>query len=115
MVTAPERVLLPHIKTVVASTATTPVACAQLLLGNGVAGVYYVGTVAAARGRGLAELVTRYVTNLGFERGRRSSRSRRRRWASRSTGAWATGSSPATPPTPASSERVRSGQAARTS
>jgi hypothetical protein len=69
MVTAPDRVLVPHVKTVVAADGTTPVACAQLLLGNGVAGVYYVGTVAAARGRGLAELVTRYVTNLGFELG----------------------------------------------
>ncbi len=69
MVTAPERVLVPQVKTVIATDGDTPVACAQLLLSNGVAGVYYVGTVAAARGRGLAELVTRYLTNLGFELG----------------------------------------------
>jgi GNAT superfamily N-acetyltransferase len=47
----------------------TLVSGAQLLFSHGIAGVYLVGTAEAARGRGLAELVTRAVTNLGFDRG----------------------------------------------
>ena len=36
---------------------------------HGIAGIYAVGTTEAARGRGLAELVTRAVTNIGFDGG----------------------------------------------
>ena len=68
-VLAPERVLAPHVRTVIAWEGDTPLATAQILLSHGIAGVYYVGTVEAARGRGLAELVTRTVTNLGFDLG----------------------------------------------
>lgn len=68
-VTAPERVLAPQVRTAIAWEGDTPLACAQVLLSHGVAGVYYVGTAEAARGRGLAELVTRTVTNLGFDLG----------------------------------------------
>ena len=68
-VTAPERVLAPHVRTVIAWEAGEPLACAQIVLSHGIAGVYYVGTVEAARGRGLAELVTRTVTNLAFDLG----------------------------------------------
>lgn len=67
----PERVLAPHVRTVIAWEDGSPLATAQVVLGHGVAGVYYVGTVEAARGRGLAELVTRAVTNLGFDLGAR--------------------------------------------
>jgi hypothetical protein len=70
-VLAPERVLAQHVRTVIAWEGDRPLATAQILLGHGVAGVYYVGTVEAARGRGLAELVTRTVTNLGFDLGAR--------------------------------------------
>jgi len=42
---------------------------AQVMFSHGIAGVYAVGTSEAARGRGLAELVTRTVTNLAFDRG----------------------------------------------
>lgn len=42
---------------------------AQLLLSDGIAGIYAVGTAESARGRGLAELVTRRITNLGFDLG----------------------------------------------
>ena len=42
---------------------------AQVFFSHGIAGVYCVGTAEAARGRGLAELVTRTVTNLGFDAG----------------------------------------------
>jgi hypothetical protein len=69
MVRAPERIDAPHLRTVVLHLDGEPVACAQLLLSHGIAGVYYVGTLARARGRGLAELATRLVTNLGFELG----------------------------------------------
>src|SRR6478735_10798075 len=64
-----DRVLAPHIETVLAVIGGVPVACAQLLLSHGMGGIYYVGTLEAARGRGLGELVTRAVTARGFERG----------------------------------------------
>ncbi|HWJ62834.1 MAG TPA: hypothetical protein VNS19_12780 [Acidimicrobiales bacterium] len=68
-VTDPARVLGPQVRTAIAWEGGVPLACAQVLLSHGVAGVYYVGTAEAARGRGLAELVTRTVTNLGFDLG----------------------------------------------
>ncbi len=62
------------VHSVVAVGDEGPLAAAQLLMsepidGVSVAGVYYVGTLEAARGRGLGELVTRAVTNLGFDLG----------------------------------------------
>jgi ribosomal protein S18 acetylase RimI-like enzyme len=38
---------------------------------HGVAGIYWVGTIPAARGRGLAELCTRAAGNAGFDLGGR--------------------------------------------
>lgn len=70
-ITAPERVLAPHVKTVIAWEGDQALATAQIVLSHGIAGVYYVGTAEAARGRGLGELVTRTVTNLGFDLGAR--------------------------------------------
>jgi ribosomal protein S18 acetylase RimI-like enzyme len=43
----------------------------MVVVTHGVAGVYWVGTVPAARGRGLAELCTRAAGNAGFDRGAR--------------------------------------------
>ena len=63
------RVLEPSNHAVVASVDGEPVAAAMILCSHGLAGVYWVGTVEAARGKGLAEAVTRTVTNLGFARG----------------------------------------------
>jgi ribosomal protein S18 acetylase RimI-like enzyme len=63
------RMLEPHLATVLALVDGTPVAGAQLHLSHGIGGVYFVGVVEQARGRGLAELVTRAVTNEGFARG----------------------------------------------
>ena len=80
-----------------------PVACAQLLLSHGIGGVYYVGTLEAARGRGLGELVTAAVTNRGFERGAAFGRPpglADGRGAS--TAAWATATSTARPASSAS-------------
>jgi hypothetical protein len=39
------------------------------LLSHGIAGVYWVATLESVRGQGLADLVTRVVTNRGFELG----------------------------------------------
>ena len=68
-VTAPERLLEPHLHTVVAYDDNRPVAAAQTLLSHGIAGVFFVGVIPDARGRGLADLVTRAATNRGFSAG----------------------------------------------
>lgn len=65
----PARVLAPNIHAVVAAIDGAPVAAAMTLLSHGIAGVYWVATVEAVRGRGLADLVTRVVTNRAFELG----------------------------------------------
>ena len=64
-----DRVLDPHIAVVVAYHGDAPVAAAQALLSHGIAGVYWVGTLEAARGRGLGEAVCRWVTNWAFDQG----------------------------------------------
>jgi hypothetical protein len=61
----------PHTRAVVAYVDDAPAAGAFVLVSHGVAGVQYVGTVEAARGRGLGELVTRWVGNAGFDLGAR--------------------------------------------
>jgi GNAT superfamily N-acetyltransferase len=64
-----DRVLEPHLATVVAYDGDQPVASAQAMLSHGIAGVFWVGTVEAARGRGLGEAVCRWVTNWAFDQG----------------------------------------------
>ena len=64
-----DRVLEPHIAVVVAYDGDRPVATAQALLSHGIAGVYWVGTVDDARGKGLGEAVCRWVTNWAFDQG----------------------------------------------
>ena len=59
----------PHLVTVGAFDGDELVSGAQVLFSHGIAGVYCVAPSEAARGRGLAELVTRTVTNLGFDAG----------------------------------------------
>lgn len=59
----------PHVHSAIAYLGGEPVSCAQILMSHGIAGVYWVGSLEAARGRGIAEAVTRYVTNLGFDLG----------------------------------------------
>lgn len=61
----------PHIVTVVALVDGTVAAGAMVIVTHGVAGVYWVGTTPAARGRGLAELCTRAAGNAGFDLGAR--------------------------------------------
>lgn len=66
-----ERMCAPHLFTAIAYAGDEPLASAMVLLSHGIAGVYYVGTVEAARGRGLAGAVTRAVTRRAFEHGAR--------------------------------------------
>ena len=68
---APERMLCPHVVTVVAYVAGEPAAAALTIASHGIAGVYWVGTLDRFRGRGLGEAVTRAVTNAGFDLGAR--------------------------------------------
>jgi ribosomal protein S18 acetylase RimI-like enzyme len=65
----PMRTEPPHLVTVGAFQGDDLVSGAQVALSHGIAGVYCVGTAETARGRGLAELVTRAVTNIGFDAG----------------------------------------------
>lgn len=64
-----DRVLEPHIAVVVAYADEQPVAAAQAMLSHGIGGVYWVGTLEAARGKGLGEAVCRWVTNWAFDQG----------------------------------------------
>jgi predicted GNAT family acetyltransferase len=48
-----------------------PASCAFALLSHGIAGIYYVGTIEAARGIGLAEQCVRAVGNAAFKFGAR--------------------------------------------
>lgn len=61
----------PHIVTFLAELDGKPAAGAMTIVTHGVAGVYWVGTVPEARGRGLAELCTRAAGNAGFDLGGR--------------------------------------------
>ena len=63
------RALEPHLCAVLAYVDGVPVSGAMANLSHGIAGVYWVGTVAAARGRRLADVCTRAVTNWAFDRG----------------------------------------------
>jgi ribosomal protein S18 acetylase RimI-like enzyme len=61
----------PHIVTFLARMDGMPAAGAMVIVTHGVAGIYWVGTTPEARGRGLAELVTRAAGNAGFDLGAR--------------------------------------------
>jgi hypothetical protein len=69
LLTPSPRFLEPHVHAVVAYLDDSPVAAAMTVLSHGIAGVYWVGTIEAARGSGLGEAVTRAVTNRAFDRG----------------------------------------------
>ncbi|MBW2274697.1 MAG: GNAT family N-acetyltransferase [Deltaproteobacteria bacterium] len=68
---APERMLHPHVLSVVGYLNDEPVATALAILSHGIAGLCWVGTVEAARGMGIGEACTRAVGNLAFDRGAR--------------------------------------------
>jgi ribosomal protein S18 acetylase RimI-like enzyme len=65
----PERLLRPHLTSVVAYEDGEALACAMALLSHGIAGVYWVGTVEAGRRRGLGAACTRFVSNAAFRQG----------------------------------------------
>jgi ribosomal protein S18 acetylase RimI-like enzyme len=65
----PTALMAPHVHSAIAYLDGAPVSVAQILMSHGIAGVYWVGSLEAARGRGIAEAVTRHVTNLGFDLG----------------------------------------------
>jgi ribosomal protein S18 acetylase RimI-like enzyme len=66
---SPTALMGPQLHSAVAYLGGAPVSAALILVSHGIAGVYFVGSVDAARGRGIAEAVTRHVTNLGFDLG----------------------------------------------
>lgn len=59
----------PHVHAAVAHLDGHAVGVALVLMSHGIGGVYWVGCREEARGRGIAEAVTRHVTNLGFDLG----------------------------------------------
>jgi GNAT superfamily N-acetyltransferase len=68
----PERWLVPHWHVRIVYEQGAPVAAAMVLFSHGIAGLYWVGTVPSARGRGHAEAVVRDVSRHAFERGARA-------------------------------------------
>jgi GNAT superfamily N-acetyltransferase len=68
----PQGVLEPHLCTVLAYLDGEPVSGAMANLSHGIGGVYWVGTVPAARGHALADACTRFVTNWAFDEGARA-------------------------------------------
>ncbi len=65
----PDAVLAPHVAAFVGYLDGKPVGAAMTVLSHGIAGIFWVGTVEAARGRGIAEACTRVATNWGFDAG----------------------------------------------
>lgn len=71
MFSEPSAFLIPHLYAVVAYRDGKPASCALALMSHGIAGIYYVGTVEAARRMGLAEHCTRAVGNAAIKLGAR--------------------------------------------
>jgi hypothetical protein len=67
----PSALLVPYIYPVVAYLDNKPASCALALLSHSIGGIYYVGTIEAARGIGLAEHCTRAAGNSAFKLGAR--------------------------------------------
>ncbi|MFO7568417.1 MAG: GNAT family N-acetyltransferase [Smithellaceae bacterium] len=67
----PGRLLRPYIDRVVAYDKDRPVSAAMAIYSHGIAGLYWVGTVPAARGSGLGEACVTCVTNEALARGAR--------------------------------------------
>ena len=68
----PQAMLAPHLIPVLAYTDGRPASAALGLMSHGVTGLYWVGTVPWARGRGLAVQVIKHVHNLALEMGSRA-------------------------------------------
>ena len=66
----PERWICdPHLRVEVLYDKDCPVAAAMLLWSHGIAGIYWVGTIPDARGRGHAERVVRSLCDRAFDYG----------------------------------------------
>jgi ribosomal protein S18 acetylase RimI-like enzyme len=65
------RWMRPYIRVQVAYEAERPVGAAMLLFSHGIAGVYWVGTLSDARGRGHATRLMCSVSNCAFDFGAR--------------------------------------------
>ncbi|HWB69660.1 MAG TPA: GNAT family N-acetyltransferase [Solirubrobacterales bacterium] len=64
-----EGLLAENVVAFIAYLDGEPVSIAMTIVSHGVAGIYWVGSLAAARGRGLGRAVTSAATNAGFELG----------------------------------------------
>jgi GNAT superfamily N-acetyltransferase len=64
-----ERVISPHMFLAVVYLEGEPACTAMAMLSHGIAGIYWVGTVKKARGKGLAEYCVREVCNKAFSLG----------------------------------------------
>jgi hypothetical protein len=64
-----DRLLAENVAAFLAHLDGEPVAIAMTIVSEGVAGVYWVGTLERARGQGLGQAVTAAATNAGFELG----------------------------------------------
>lgn len=69
LLSQPEAWLEPHWHVQLLLENDVPVAGAMVLMSHGIAGIYWVATLAESRGRGYGEAVTRAVSNHAFERG----------------------------------------------
>ncbi len=67
----PDALLRPHITAVLGWVDDQPAGAAISSLSHGIAGIYWVGTVPDARGRGIGEACTRLAGNAAFEQGAR--------------------------------------------
>jgi ribosomal protein S18 acetylase RimI-like enzyme len=66
---SPERLLQPYNYLVVAYDVDHPVSAAMVIFSHSIAGIYWVGTVPSACGKGLAEACVSAITNEAFRRG----------------------------------------------
>jgi ribosomal protein S18 acetylase RimI-like enzyme len=65
----PHALASPNVHAVLARLDGEPVGATLLHESHGIAGVYWVAVLEAARGRGVAAALVRHVTNVGFDRG----------------------------------------------
>lgn len=63
------RFCAPHLHSAIAYDNGAPVSAAQVVCSHGIGGIYTVGTIPEARGKGLADALTRAVTRRAFEHG----------------------------------------------
>jgi GNAT superfamily N-acetyltransferase len=64
-----ELVHLPHVRLFLGYVDAEPVCCSLLVVTGDMAGIHWVGTLAAFRGRGLGAAVTAHAVQVGAERG----------------------------------------------